>query len=135
MNWFWKYKVDHVLFWAATIGFHMFTKVTMVHEAGLDQFVLEVTVRNGLLAILIYSNLSLLIPRYAQQKKVLTYAILLSITLWLYVFLKNAHDVYLNGYILGDESWKAFFYNTYYNLSIAIFYLSFSVALHLSKAW
>src|SRR5688500_17842243 len=135
MNWFWKYKIDHVLFWAATIGFHMFTKVTMVREAGLDQFALEVTVRNGLLALLIYFNSLVLIPQYAQQKKVFTYIVLLFVTLWLYVVLKNTHDVYLNGYILGDESRKSFFYNTYYNLSIAIFYLAFSVALHLSKAW
>jgi two-component system, LytTR family, sensor kinase len=135
MNWFWKYKIDHVLFWAATIGFHMFTKVTMIREAGLDQFALEVTVRNGLLALLIYFNSLVLIPQYAQQKKVFTYIVLLFVTLWLYVVLKNTHDVYLNGYILGDESRKSFFYNTYYNLSIAIFYLAFSVALHLSKAW
>jgi sensor histidine kinase YesM len=135
MNWFWKYKIDHVLFWAATIGFHMFTKVTMIREAGLDQFALEVTVRNGLLALLIYFNSLVLIPQYAQQKNVFTYIVLLFVTLWLYVVLKNTHDVYLNGYILGDESRKSFFYNTYYNLSIAIFYLAFSVALHLSKAW
>lgn len=107
----------------------------MIGEAGFDQFTLEIIIRNGLLAILIYLNLAILIPRYAQQKKVVTYIFLLFATLSLYVILKNVHDVYLNGYILGNENRKSLFYNTYYNFSIAIFYLAFSVALHLSKAW
>ena len=135
MDRFWKYKFDHVIFWGATVGFHMFTKISLLEKAGFYQFVLEVMVRNGLLAILIYLNLLLLIPKYAQQKKVITYFSFLLITVGLYVIAKNAHDVYLNSYILGDESRSFFFYNTFYNLSIALFYLAFSVTLHLSKAW
>jgi len=135
MNAFWKYKLDHVIFWIATVGFHMFTKINVVEGVGFDQFTLEIIIRNGLLAVLIYANLLVLIPRYAQQKKIISYIFLLTITLGLYVILKNAHDVYLNGYVLGDESRKSLFYNTYYNFSIAVFYLAFSVALHLSKAW
>jgi hypothetical protein len=135
MNSFWKYKFDHVIFWIATVGFHVFTKINLIREAGFDQLVLEVIVRDGLLAMLIYFNLLVLIPRYAQQKRVTGYIVLLAATLGLYVILKNVHDVYLNGYILGDESRRVLFYNTYYNFSIAIFYLCFSVALQLSKAW
>ena len=135
MNRFWKYKFDHIIFWAATVGFHMFTRIDMIKNAGWDQFAIEVIVRNGLLALLIYVNLLVLIPTYAQQKKGITYTFLLIADLSLYVILKNAHDVYLNGYVLGDESRRSLFYNTYYNFSIAIFYLAFSVALHLSKAW
>lgn len=135
MNLFWKYKFDHILFWSATVGFHMFTRISLINDAGFYQFVLEVIIRNGLLALLIYFNLLLLIPRYAQQKRVVTYALLLLGTLGLYVMLKNVHDAYLYGFLLGDESRKSIFYNTYYNFSIAIFYMAFSIALHLSKAW
>ena len=135
MNAFWKYRLDHVIFWTATVGFHTFTKIGMVNEAGADQFILEIIIRNGLLAALIYSNLLVFIPKYAQQKKIVGYIFLLSVTLGLYVLSKNAHDVYLNGYVLGDESRRSLFYNTYYNFSIALFYLAFSVALFLSKAW
>lgn len=135
MDRFWKYKFDHIIFWTATVGFHMFTKINIIDEAGFGQFALEIIIRNGLLAILIYANLLMLIPMFAQQKKVVSYVILLLITLGLYVMFKNVHDVYLNGYVLENESRKSFFYNTYYNLSIAVFYLAFSVALHLSKAW
>ncbi|WP_276372755.1 histidine kinase [Chryseolinea sp. H1M3-3] len=132
---FWRYKMDHVIFWVATVGFHMFTKINLIDAAGFDQFALEVVIRNGLLALLIYVNLLVLIPKYAQQKKIIAYAFLLFTALGLYVFLKNAHDVYLYAYVLGDESRSSLFYSTYYNFSIAIFYLAFSVALALSKAW
>lgn len=135
MNWFWKYKFDHVIFWTATVAFHMFTRIDMVKEAGFDQFALEIIIRNGLLALLIYFNLLVLIPTYAKKKKVVPYAFLVFVYLGLYVLSKNAHDVYLNGYVLGHESSKSLFYNTYYNFSIGIFYLAFSVALNLSKEW
>lgn len=135
MDGFWKYKLDHVIFWAATVGFHMFTRVQMIAEAGFDHFVLEVIIRNGLLAFLIYFNLLVLIPRFAQRKKVLAYTFLLLGAVAMYVLLKNAHDVYVYGYLLGDESQQYLFHNTYYNFSIAAFYLAFSIALQLSKAW
>jgi hypothetical protein len=135
MDRFWKYKLDHVIFWTATVGFHMSTKSYLIGKAGFDQFILEVIIRNGLLAIMIYVNLLALIPRLTQKKKVLLTTLYVLGSLAFYVLLKNAHDVYLNGAILGDESHRYFFYNTYYNLSIAIFYFAFSIALHLSKEW
>ena len=107
----------------------------MVEQAGFYQFMLEIIIRNGLLALLIYFNLLLLIPKYAQQKKSITYTFLVFVGLGLYVLLKNIHDVYLNGFVLGDESQRSLFYNTYYNFSIGLFYLAFNVALHLSKEW
>lgn len=135
MDRFWKYKLDHVIFWVATVGFHMFTRAGMIDEAGADQFILEVVVRNGLLAILIYFNLLVVIPRFAQQKNLIGNSLLVILSLAFYVSLKNAHDVYLYGYVLGEEAKQNFFYNSYYNLSIALFYFAFSVALHLSKEW
>ncbi len=135
MNRFWKYKFDHIIFWTATIAFHMFTRIEMIKEAGFNQFVLEIIIRNSLLAGLIYLNLLVLIPRYARQKQIVAYAFLIFVALGSYVLLKNAHDVYLNGYVLGDESRRLLFYNTYYNFSIGIFYLAFSVALQLSREW
>lgn len=135
MDRFWKYKVDHVLFWVATVGFHMFTKADLAETAGVDHFLLEIIVRNGLLASLIYLNLEVLIPKYAQRRRIASYSILLLVGMALYVLVKNAYDVYLYGYVLDQEAHLYFYKNTYYNLSIAVFYVSFSVALQLSKAW
>lgn len=135
MDRFWKYKIDHVIFWVATVCFHMFTRMPLVEKAGAGQFALEIIIRNGLLALLIYGNLFFLIPGFARQKNFLAYGLLLLMSLALYVAGKNAHDVYLYGFILGDEERRYFFDNTFYNLSIAVFYLSFSVALQLSREW
>ena len=135
MDRFWKYKVDHLVFWTATAGFHMFTKAGLVETAGMQQFIIESVIRNGLLALIIYLNLLVLIPRFAQRGKVIQYVILLTASLGGYVLLKNAHDAYLYGYVMEGAWQYDYFSNTYYNFSIAVFYLAFSVALSLSKAW
>lgn len=113
----------------------MYTRVDMINTAGSDQFILEIVIRNTLLAGLIYLNLFVLIPKYAQQKKVATYIFLLLVALLGYASLKDLHDAYLHVHVSGDERWKSVFHNTYYNFSIGLFYLAFNVALYLSKAW
>jgi two-component system, LytTR family, sensor kinase len=135
MERFWKYKLDHAIFWIATIFFHMFTRIQLIPKVGFGQYILEVIVRNGLLAALIYANIFLFIPGFAQRKKWIHYIAFLLLGFVAYVLLKNAHDVYLYGYVVGDPERRYFFYNTLYNLSIAFFYLTFSVALQLSREW
>jgi len=135
MDRFWKYKLDHWLFWMGTVFFHAFTRLGLIGKAGAGQFLLEIVVRNALLAGVIYVNLFVLIPRLAQQKKYPAYIILLALSLALYVIAKNAHDVYLYGYVMNDGERRHFFDNTFYNLSIVLFYVAFSVTLYLSKEW
>ncbi len=136
MDRFWKYKLDHGLFWVGTVLFHAFTRLGLIQQAGTGQFLLEIAVRNILLAAVIYVNLSVLIPRFTQQKKYAAYAFLLAFSLIVYALAKDAHDVYLYGYVIGEEEHRHFFHNTFYNLSIiALFYVAFSVALYLSKEW
>jgi two-component system, LytTR family, sensor kinase len=135
MDRFWKYRLEHVIFWTATVCFHMFTRTTLIETAGLIQFLLEIVLRNSLLAAVIYFNLRFLIPKFAKKNKLMFYTGFLAMSMMGYALIKNAHDVYLYGYILGDETRSYFFYNTFYNLSIAIFYVAFSVALQLSREW
>lgn len=135
MERFWKYKIDHVIFWIGTVVFHMFTRVHLIAKAGFAQFLLEVLVRNALLGLVIFVNIFVLIPRFAQQKKWALYILFLLLDLVFYVTAKNAHDVYLYGYVMGDPERVNFFHNTFYNLSIALFYMTFSVALQLSREW
>lgn len=135
MDRFWKYKLDHGLFWAGTIFFHAFTRAAIIQDAGFMQFLLEIVVRNALLAFVIYFNLLILIPRFIQQKKYGAYVFLLLLCFAGYAFAKNAHDVYLQGYVMGAEDHKSFFLNTFYNLSILLFYVAFSIGMYLSKEW
>lgn len=135
MNNFWKYKLDHVLFWTTTVVFHSFTRAQLIETAGPGQFLLEIIIRNSLLAVMIYTNLLVLIPKFARHGKVISYVSLLLVDFLFYVVCKNIHDVYLYGEILHDADRSSFISNSYYNFSIGIFYMAFSVALQLSKEW
>jgi len=130
---FWKYKLDHVVFWAVTVGFHVYTRTSLIHVAGWWQFLLEILIRNGLLAIIIYANFDYLIPVYAQQRKLLAYVFGLVLCFGFYVIVKNTHDVFLT--VFTTKPALPFWQYSFYNFSIALFYMAFSLALHLSKEW
>ena len=133
MERFWKYKVDHVLFWVITVGFHVYTKFYLLEVAGWWHFLFEVVIRNSLLAGIIYANFDYLVPVFAQQKKWATYALGLLACFAFYVLIKNTHDVFLTVYT--GKGALPFWRYSFYNFSIALFYLSFSLALQLSKEW
>jgi two-component system LytT family sensor kinase len=134
MSPFWKYKLDHVLFWTATVLFHMYTRWALIDQLGISAFVLEVIIRNGLLAILIYLNLNFLIPRFAKLGRWFSYVTLLISAMLLYAVLKDMHDSFLERSSLV-ELHPRYINQTFYNISIAVFYVSFSVALELSREW
>ncbi len=135
MHFFWKYKLDHVLFWSITIGFYAFVTADLLHEAGFVQYQLNLLIRNGLLALICYTHVYYLFPQYFRKGKYWQYALLIFTCLLLFTLLKNAHDTWLFGFVLHDLQKQHFFYNTFYNFSIALFYLSFTMALALSKNW
>lgn len=133
MQRFWKYKVDHVVFWLVTIGFHVYTKAPMIEYAGWVQFLIEILLRNTLLAIVIYANIEYLIPVLAQQKKFVAYGFGLLLCFGFYIVVKNTHDAYLTVFV--GKSPLPFWRYSFYNFSIALFYVAFSLALQLSKEW
>lgn len=130
---FWKYRSDHVIFWVVTIGFHIYTKAYLVEFVGWGQFIMEIFVRNTLLAIIIYANFEYLIPVFAQQKKFLLYALGLIVCFGFYILVKNTHDYYLT--VFTHKPALPFWRYSFYNFSISLFYMAFSLALYLSKEW
>ena len=130
---FWKYRSDHIIFWIVTIGFHIYTKAYLVEMAGWGQFILEIFIRNALLAIIIYANFEYLIPALAQQKKFMLYGLGLLVCFGFYILVKNTHDYYLT--VFTRKPPLPFWRYSFYNFSIAMFYMAFSLALYLSKEW
>lgn len=128
-------KLDHLTFWLLTIFFHGYTRLNVLNEAGLVHFILELLIRNGLLALAIYFTLLVIVPRFTKKKNLMVNLALLVLTLAGYVAGKNAHDVYLYGSVLTMPAQQSFWHNTLYNLSIVVFYLAFAVTLYLSKQW
>jgi len=135
MRFFWKYKLDHIIFWMITVIFFAYVTADVIKEAGIGHYWLNIIVRNGLLAILCYINIYYLFPILFKKNKYVIYAASLVVCLLLYTIFKNGHDTWLYGYVIGDVRKQNFFYNSFYNFSIAFFYLSFTMALALSKNW
>lgn len=129
----WKYKLDHVLFWLVTIGFHIYTRIYLIEVAGWWQFLLEIFIRNSLLAIIIYAHSEYLILEFIQQKKYLAYLGGLVLCFGFYIISKNTHDSYLT--VFTGKSVLPFWRYSFYNFSIALFYMAFALALQLSKEW
>lgn len=130
-----KYKLDHLLFWTLTVFFHGYTRMSLIEKAGPEQFLLEVVLRNGLLACAVYITLLWGIPHLTKDRNPIAGLLFVLSSLLIYVLGKNAHDTYLYGYVIGDNTRHGFFQNSLYNISIVLFYLAFSSALHLSKQW
>jgi two-component system LytT family sensor kinase len=135
METFFRYRLDHVLFWIATISFHAYNKSYIINKVSTADFVVELFVRNILLAGVIYGNLWILIPRFFDTKRYGLYFLTLSGLVLIYVLLKNLHDMYLYGYVVGDLERRTLLVNTFYNVSIAVFYAIFSMAIWLSREW
>lgn len=135
MNLFFRYKFDHIIFWVLTVFFHGYTRVGLIESAGVSQFMLELVLRNSLLAVVIYSGLLVIIPRLGTGKKLPHTIFLLLSSIVFYVLVKNTHDLYLYKGVIGNTENTNFFQNTLYNSSIVLFYLAFATALHLSKEW
>jgi two-component system, LytTR family, sensor kinase len=141
MNRFFRYRIDHVLFWVLTIGFHAFTSWPLTYTLSFDQYLNEVIVRNVLLALLIYGNLLVIFPLF-NSRKIFLGSCLTILSLALYASLKWLHEyvyfvnIFDDHLMLRDASAFFPFWNAvYYQVSIALFYLSFAIALHLSKQW
>lgn len=135
MEKFFRYRLDHILFWIATVSFHAYNKSYIIYKISAADFAGELLVRNLLLAGVIYGNLRILIPRFFDTKHYGLYFFSLTGLVLVYVFFKNLHDMYLYGYVLGDTERQTLLVNTFYNVSIAVFYAIFSMAIWLSREW
>ncbi len=135
MHFFLKYKMDHVLFWSITTVFYASVTAGLVHSAGVYHYSLNIMIRNGLLAIICYANIYFLFPIFFKKGRYGLFVAGIVACLLFFTLVKNAHDAWLYGYVLGDPQKQSFFYNSFYNFSIAVFYLSFTMALALSKNW
>jgi two-component system LytT family sensor kinase len=135
MRLFWRYKIDHVIFWIITIIFYAYVTADLLENAGNWQYALNLFIRNGLLMLICYINIYYLFPVFLKKNKYGLYTLLTLCCLLLFTVLKNAHDRWLYGYVLGDIQKQSFFYNSFYNFSVAVFYMCFTMALMLSKNW
>lgn len=135
MRLFSRYKIDHIIFWVITIGFYAYVTTDVLQKAGIWHYWLNVFIRNALLMVICYVNIYYLFPTFFKKGKYFLYGALVLCSLIFFTLFKNLHDTWLHGYVSGNIQKQNFFYNTFYNFSVAFFYMCFTMALILSKNW
>lgn len=135
MRLFSRYKIDHIIFWVITIGFYAYVTTDVLQKTGIWNYWLNVFIRNALLMVICYVNIYYLFPTFFKKGKYFLYGALVLCSLIFFTLFKNLHDTWLHGYVSGNIQKQNFFYNTFYNFSVAFFYMCFTMALILSKNW
>lgn len=135
MKLFWQYKLDHILFWVTTVLFYAYIRYDLVSRAGIVHYFLDIVIRNGLIVLACYVNIYYLSPAYLKKGLFLRYLITVLLCLMIGTVIQNIHDIWLYGFIMGDPNKQSLFYNTYYNFSVALFYMVLTMALDTSKQW
>ncbi len=130
-----KYKLDHAAFWMITVLFYGFTRRNLIADAGSGLFLLDVIVRNVLIASACYLNIYLLFEKLFRKGRYVTYILSLLLLLLAYTMLQSAFDGWLQLNAQTATARGDFMANSYYNFSIGIFYITFTLALQLSKKW
>jgi hypothetical protein len=67
MKFFWRYKLDHILFWTITVLFYAHVRYDLVSRAGFAHYLLDIVIRNGLIAVACYVNIYYLSPNYLKK--------------------------------------------------------------------
>ena len=135
MHLFSRYKIDHIIFWIITTVFYAYVTTDVLQKAGAWHYWLNIFIRNALLMLICYTNIYYLFPSFFKKGKYILYGLLVLCCLVFFTVFKNLHDTWLHGYIAGNVQKQNFFYNTFYNFSVAFFYMCFTMALILSKNW
>lgn len=133
MTRFLRYQADHILFWTLTVFFHGYTQLELLEKAGTLVFLLEVFVRNGLLALSVYLILLKAIPLLMAGRTLIGSTIIIG-SILIYIIIKDLYDFFLIEKITLEMHYS-FIHRTIYNASIVIFYVAFASTLYLSKKW
>jgi two-component system, LytTR family, sensor kinase len=130
-----KYKLDHIAFWLVTVLFYALIRKDLIASAGPFYFLADVIVRNLLIAAICYLNIYCLFDRLFKKGRYLLYGASLMALLLTYTALQNGYDTLVIKYLNKHTVTRSFFYNAYYHFSVGVFYLTFTLALELSKRW
>ena len=135
MHFAWKYKFDHLAFWLVTILFYAFNRIHLIEAGGYGYFLADVLIHNILLALVCYFNIYYLFEILFKKDRYLAYGIAVLLLVALYTILQNGFDTWFGARLISPANGRNFFLNTYYNASIGVFYLAFTLSLELSKRW
>lgn len=106
----------------------------LIGIGGIEYYLKEVLYKIVLLGFLTYTNLNLLIPYLFKRKRYFLYIISILVVISIWVFVKNYQDLYYFKKLLAIPDYT-YYSSTLPNVSNAILFLCFGVALKLSKQY
>ncbi len=130
-----RYKLDHIVFWCCTVLFYGILKQGLLERDGLLVFGLDLVSHSLLLAIVCYTNIYLLFEKTFRKDRFFLYALAVLTLLLVYAFIQNGLDAWIYRMSAATTVPRSFYHNIYYNFSVGLFYLAFSLSLVLSKRW
>jgi LytS/YehU family sensor histidine kinase len=130
-----RYKLDHIAFWCCTVVFYGILKQDLLQRSGVVIFVLDLFTHSLLLAMVCYINIYLLFAKFFRKDRFIVYALSALLLLFLYAMIQNALDTWIFQLSASSQISRSFYHNTYYNFSVGLFYVAFSLSLILSKRW
>jgi LytTr DNA-binding domain len=135
MKWLLTKRLLYLGFWIIITLIFLFDRKYLLHKVHLGHFVECLVVRVGLIMSLVYLHLYYIIPRYFSTRRYFVYAVLLILSLCVYVSLQNIYDIYLYGFVIGAVSYRDFWYSFPFNFITTAWYLLLTVAFKLSLDW
>jgi hypothetical protein len=131
----WTKLLPQALFWIVITLLFLYERRYLIDKAGLPNFIACVTVRVGLLMALAYLNLSVFVPRFFAKGRYMLFALLLLVSIAVYVALQGAYDMFLFGFVIGDMRHRGFWYNIPYNMVSSGWYLVVTVCFKITLDW
>ncbi|MBY0436525.1 MAG: LytTR family transcriptional regulator DNA-binding domain-containing protein [Cyclobacteriaceae bacterium] len=124
-----------ILYWVLITLIVLYDRRFLTQKAGLGHFIECTVVRVGLLMALAYLNIYFLIPRLLDKEKVIAYIVAIVSAVGFYLLLQQAYDVYLYGFVLGDEDSKTLQAASLYLIATTIWYLVLTIVFHRALEW
>ncbi|MBD0277329.1 MAG: histidine kinase [Flavisolibacter sp.] len=129
-----KYNWDHVLLWLALTVYLAINQKHLIAIGGPLYYLKDISIKVLLLMFLTYTNLYVLVPFFWARKMYMLYIVFVSLIIGVYVFIHNFLDLYYFGTLLKVPGYT-FHASTFPNISNAILFGCFGIALKLSKQY
>lgn len=123
------------LFWVAITLLVLYDRRFLVEKIGLGHFLECTVVRVVTLMTLAYVNVKWLVPRFLESGRWLTYFLLLVFNVAIYIFLQQAYDVYLYGFVIGDEAEREWRVASLNLILTSLWYVLLTVAFYKTVDW
>lgn len=131
---FHKTRLFHWVFWLMYIIYGVMDSRGWIMKKGFWWSLQPLMLFFAIIALLLYVNLRLLIPRLLEKQRIIAYTVGAVVVVLLYTLLRSLHQQYWDGQVWPDETMKLEGY-LHWNLLNALWFLVMSTLLFYAQKW